>query len=95
MSGKENFKAVRNNHLDNIMTEYGVDKDTAYQTLAEALDNPMVLNALSKVIADICEKRTQNHGKSVRGVGERIFDKGKHKILKGGESDVYRQLLTV
>ena len=59
MSGKENFKAVRNSHLDNIMTEYGVDKDTAYQTLAEALDNPMVLNALSKAIADICKEKAE------------------------------------
>ena len=59
MSGKENFKAVRNSHLDNIMTEYGVDKDTAYQTLAEALDNPMALNALSKVIADICKEKEE------------------------------------
>lgn len=59
MSGKENFKAVMNSHLDNIMTEYGVDNDTAYQTLAEALDNPMVLNALSKVIADICKEEEE------------------------------------
>jgi len=56
MNGKEQFKEVRNSHLVNIMTEYGVDKDTAYQTLAEALDNPMVLNALSKAIADNLKK---------------------------------------
>lgn len=52
MSGKENFKAVRNSHLDNIMTEYGVDKDTAYKALATALDDARVLNAVSKALAD-------------------------------------------
>lgn len=61
MSGKENFKAVRNSHLDNIMTEYGVDKDTAYQTLAEALDNPMVLNAISKALANqFCKEEEES-----------------------------------
>lgn len=52
MNGKENFKAVRNSHLDNIMTEYGVDKDTAYKALATALDDARVLNAVSKALAD-------------------------------------------
>lgn len=56
MNGKEQFKEVRNSHLDNIMTEYSVDKDTAYQALAKALDNPMVLNAISKAVADTLTK---------------------------------------
>lgn len=52
MSGKEQFKEVRNSHLDNIMTEYNVDKDTAYKALAIALDDARVLNAVSKALAD-------------------------------------------
>ena len=52
MSGKEQFKEVRNSHLVNIMTEHGVDKDTAYKALATALDDARVLNAVSKALAD-------------------------------------------
>ena len=52
MTGKEQFKEVRNSHLVNIMTEYGVDKDTAYKALATALDDARVLNAVSKALAD-------------------------------------------
>lgn len=52
MSGKEQFKEVRNSHLVNIMTEHGVDKDTAYKALATSLDDARVLNAVSKALAD-------------------------------------------
>lgn len=52
MSGKEQFKEVRNSHLVNIMTEYNVDKDTAYKALAIALDDARVLNAISKALAE-------------------------------------------
>ena len=52
LDGKEQFKEVRNSHLVNIMTEYNVDKETAYKALAIALDDARVLNAVSKALAD-------------------------------------------
>lgn len=52
MEGKKIFKEVRNEYLKDVMETYGVDKDEAYQALSEALDNPCVLNAISKALAE-------------------------------------------
>lgn len=52
MSGKEQFKEVRNSYLDGIMSEYSVGKEAAYAILATALENPCVLDTISKAIAD-------------------------------------------
>lgn len=52
MEGKKIFKEVRNEYLENIMDTYNVGKDEAYQALAEVLDNPCVLNAISKALAE-------------------------------------------
>jgi hypothetical protein len=52
MTGKEQFKEVRNGYIDDIMDVYGVSRDIAYQALTVALDNPCVRNAISKSVAD-------------------------------------------
>lgn len=74
MNGKEQFKEVRNSHLDNIMTEYNVDKDTAYKALAIALDDARVLNAVSKALAD-------QFGKEEREIPVNPFEEWANQFL--------------
>lgn len=60
MNGKEQFKEVRNSYLDGIMSEYSVGKEAAYTILATALENPCVLDTISKAIADgFVEKKAE------------------------------------
>lgn len=51
MTGKEYFKAVKKEYIEGIMTEYNVDKDRAYSTLADVLNESRVSDMISAMVA--------------------------------------------
>lgn len=56
MIGKEFFKAVKNALIDEIVTIYDIDKDTAYKALAVVLNDNEVWSMVSVKIADKLKK---------------------------------------
>lgn len=52
MTGKEKFKAVKKEYIEGIMTEYSVDKDKAYSTLADVLNESIVSDTISAMVAE-------------------------------------------
>ena len=53
MTGKEYFKAVKNDYIESILTNYNVSKDKAYSMFANVLNEPKV----EKVILDTLEEK--------------------------------------
>ena len=52
MTGKEKFKTVKKEYIEGIMTEYSVDKDKAYSTLADVLNELVVSDTISAMVAE-------------------------------------------
>ena len=59
MSGKEQFKEVRDSYLDGIMSEYSVGKEAAYTILATALEPPAYLIPYPRRLQTGLSKRKQ------------------------------------
>lgn len=51
MTGKEKFKAVKKEYIEDIMTEYTVSKDKAYSTFADVLNESRVSDMISAMVA--------------------------------------------
>ena len=56
MNGKEQFKTVKNDLIDEIVTVHDIDKDTAYKALAEVLSDNSVWTMVSTKLADKFKK---------------------------------------